>query len=174
MRLAWGNSVSEKFCDRVIWISQDLDLDASGLMACMAFESARSFRADIVNHVSNAIGLIQFMPSTASALGTSTEELGQMTPEDQLNYVWKYFAPRKGRLKNLGDIYMAILWPGGIGKADDAVLFNVNGPYRVQYAQNKGLDVNQNGLITKAEAVQKVQLRFDEGLQPAHYRDVAD
>lgn len=44
---------------------------------------------------SGAIGLIQFMPSTAKGLGTSTSALKQMTAVDQLAYVEKYFAPYK-------------------------------------------------------------------------------
>ncbi len=43
-------------------------------MAAMAFESARTFSADIVNKASGATGLIQFMPKTAEGLGTWTGE----------------------------------------------------------------------------------------------------
>lgn len=174
MELAWGNRVSITFCERVLWIAGDLGFDPSDLMACMAFESAESFRADIKHPKSNAIGLIQFMPSTASALGTSTEELSKMTPEDQLNYVWKYFAPRKGKLVNLGDLYMAVLWPGGIGKPDSAVLFSKNGPYAVQYAQNRGLDVNKDGEITRGEAVAKVYAKLTKGLGAGLVRTMPD
>ena len=173
MLLAWGNKVSLTFCQWVLWIQQDLGLDASGLMACMAWESARTFSANVMNTTTHAIGLIQFMPSTAAAMGTSTEALGAMTPEDQLHYVWQYFAPNRGRLNNLGDIYMAILWPGGIGKPDSTVLFGRNGPYPVQYAQNQGLDVNHDGNITRADAIQRVQQHFQMGMQPGFRRDMA-
>ena len=57
MQLAWGNKVSLTFCQRVLWIQQDLGLDASGLMACMAWESARTFSANVMNTTSHAIGL---------------------------------------------------------------------------------------------------------------------
>ena len=172
MQLAWGNKVSQTFCDRVLWIQQDLGLDASGLMACIAWESARTFSAKVMNTTSHTIGLIQFMPSTASAMGTSTEALSMMTAEDQLHYVWQYFAPNKGRLKNLGDIYMAILWPGGIGKPDSTVLFGRNGPFPVQYAQNQGLDVNHDGNITRADAIVRVQQHLQMGMQAGFYRDM--
>ncbi len=172
MQIAWGNKVSLTFCQRVLWIQQDLGLDANGLMACMAWESARTFHANVMNPTSHAIGLIQFMPSTASAMGTSTEALGAMTPEDQLHYVWQYFAPNRNRLRNLGDIYMAILWPGGIGKADSTVLFGRNGPYPVQYAQNQGLDVDHDGNVTRGDAIRRVQDHLTMGLQSGYYRDM--
>ena len=42
------------------------------LLACMAFESGMSFCSSIRNAASGATGLIQFMPSTARGLGTTT------------------------------------------------------------------------------------------------------
>jgi len=79
--IAWGAKVSPVFRDRVWWIADTLGLDPDDLMACMAWESAESFRADIKNAAgSGATGLIQFMPSTAKALGTTTTELAKMSP----------------------------------------------------------------------------------------------
>ena len=53
---------------------------------------------------SGAVGLIQFMPKTAIALGTTTEELAQMSMEDQFDFVEKYFTKKflgNGRYKKL-------------------------------------------------------------------------
>ena len=33
MKLAWGNKVSQQFCDRVVWMAKDLHTDPSFLMA---------------------------------------------------------------------------------------------------------------------------------------------
>ncbi len=41
--LAWGNKVSQPFRDRVTTMGGTLQVDPSFLMACMAFESGRSF-----------------------------------------------------------------------------------------------------------------------------------
>lgn len=154
--IAYGQKVSQTFRDRVLWIANDLALPVNDLMCCIAWESGQTFSASVKNAAgSGAVGLIQFMPQTAAALGTSTAALASMSPEDQLNYVWKYFSPYKGRLHNLGDIYMAILWPAAIGKDDGYVLFNQStGP--TAYAQNKGLDFNHDGLVTRGEAYQRV------------------
>ncbi len=167
--LAWGKKVSQTFRDRVFWIAEDLELDASDLMACMAFESGGTFRADIRNAAgSGAVGLIQFMPQTALMLGTTSEQLAAMSAEDQLNYVWKYLSPQKGRLNNLGDIYLSILWPAGIGKSDDWVLFAAGGARPKLYLQNKGLDTDHDGAVTRGETIAKVKAKLAEGMKPAN------
>lgn len=53
------------------------------------FESR--FRPDAVNPTSGATGLIQFMPSSARRLGTTTAALRTMTFEQQWPYVDRYF-----------------------------------------------------------------------------------
>jgi soluble lytic murein transglycosylase-like protein len=108
-QIAWGKKVSSTFRERVLWIADDLGCNPDYLMACMAWESAETFRPDIKNAAgSGATGLIQFMPSTAKGLGTTTAELAEMTSEDQLRFVYKYFEPYRGRLNNLGDVYMGV------------------------------------------------------------------
>lgn len=166
--IAWGSKVSPVFRERVWWIADTLGLDPDDLMACMAWESAESFRPDIRNAAgSGATGLIQFMPSTAVSLGTSTAKLAKMTAEDQLNYVYKYFRPYAGRLNNLGDIYMAILWPAGVGKSDEYVLWNKsNKP--TTYRQNAGLDINKDQRITRGECLVKIKEKLAKGKQPRY------
>ena len=163
MELAWGKKVSPAFKRRVIEISAELGMDPNNLMAAMAFESARTFRADIENPFSGAAGLIQFMPATAKGLGTSTAALKKMTPVAQLEFVRRYFLPQKSRLNDLNDVYMAILWPRAVGRPASHVWF-VNGSR--QYSQNKGLDVNFDGVVTKAEAASRVQQHLDGGMRP--------
>lgn len=172
--IAWGAKVSDLFLDRVKWIVDDLDIGysladgTSKLMACMAWESNETFEPDVRNMAgSGATGLIQFMPSTAKALGTDVLKLAHMTAEDQLNYVWKYFEPYRGRLKTLGDLYMAILWPKGVGKPETYVLW-AKGNAPTTYRQNSGLDLNRDGVITKAEATAKVAEKLSKGMGPGY------
>lgn len=167
-KIAWGSKISPIFKERVLWIANTLGCDVNHLMACMAWESAETFRPDIKNAAgSGATGLIQFMPRTAKTLGTTTEALAKMTAEDQLRYVYYYFKPYTGRLKNLGDVYMAILWPGGVGKSDDYVLFD-RAKKPTTFRQNAGLDVNKDGLVTRAECLVKVKQKLSKGLLPAN------
>jgi hypothetical protein len=175
--LAWGAKVSPAFRDKVRTISASLPCDPSDLMACMAWESGRSFRPDVRNMAgSGAVGLIQFMPTVAQELGASDDALAAMTAEAQLDYVERYFAMWKRRLApgkpfGLGDLYMAILWPAAVGKPDDFVLFDVDDTaHPARYRQNAGLDIDKDGKVTKAEAAAKVLAMKAEGLRPLNVR----
>ncbi len=149
---------SDAFRQKVIQIAANLDIDPNFLMAIMSFESGASFSPSMKNAAgSGAVGLIQFMPSTAKGLGTTTADLAAMTAVRQLDFVEKYFMPFKGRLKTIEDAYMAVLFPKGIGKGGGFVLFTR--PSK-QYAQNKGLDLNGDGVITVAEAAARVRQRL--------------
>lgn len=89
-----------------------------------------------------------------------------MSAVQQLVYVEKYFRPRKGKLKTLSDVYMAILWPSAIGQPDTHVLFRESDPkHPKRYIQNAKLDWNDDGCITKAEATRKVTRLLGVGMQ---------
>ena len=123
----------------------------------MAFETGSSFDPAKRNPASSATGLIQFIRPTAVSLGTTTDELRTMTRVQQMDWVLKYFKAgpiRKLSSVTLEDLYMAILWPAAVGKPNDYVLFS--SPSKA-YEQNKGLDINKDGNITKAEAAGKVR-----------------
>lgn len=153
--------MSAAFKRKVIEIAAEIGIDSNFLMAAMAFESARTFSAGIQNPSSKATGLIQFMPSTAKALGTSIEALKKMTPVEQLDYVRLYFLPNRGKLRDLSDLYMAILWPRAIGRPTSHILFARGSN---QY-QNRALDADNDGVVTKAEAANRVQQHLVEGMR---------
>lgn len=162
--IAWGGCVSGAFKDKVIDITARLRVSPDYLMACMAFETGETFDPAIKNAAgSGAVGLIQFMPNTARALGTTVEALAGMTALEQLDYVEKYFKPYRGKLNTLEDVYMAILYPAAIGKPASHVLFKSGS---IAYEQNKGLDENRDGNITLAEISGKVRAKYEKGLKP--------
>lgn len=161
--MAWGGKVSPAFRARVRQISARLMCDPSDLMACIAFETGETFSPSIRNRASGATGLIQFMPATARALGTTTEALAAMTAEAQLDYVERYFGGRA--LTTLEDLYMAILWPRAVGKPNSYVIFREPS---AAYAQNKGLDANRDGEVTKGEACMRVLAKRAKGLSVEH------
>lgn len=166
--LAWGAHVSAQFRAKVMGIAGRLVMNPNHLMACMAWESAETFSPKITNAAgSGATGLIQFMPSTARGMGVTTGALAAMTAEMQLDYVEEYFKPYRGKLKTLSDVYMAILWPAGIGKPESYVLWE-RGKAPTTYRQNAGLDINKDAAITKAEAARKVSEKLEKGLLPQH------
>lgn len=158
--LAWGTKVSADFRARVRQICADLGCEPDHLMAAMAFETGETFSPSIRNRTSGATGLIQFLPSTAKNLGTTTAELAQMTAERQLDFVESYFKPQRGRLQGLEDVYMAILFPVAVGKASGFVLFARPSD---EYTQNSGLDRDGDGAVTKAEAASAVAAKLAKG-----------
>lgn len=168
MTMAWGARVSPEFRTRVIRMAGHLGSNPDNHMACMAWETGRKFTPNVVNGAgSGAIGLIQFMPQTATSLGTSTERLGAMSAVEQLDYVEMFFNPWRGKLHTLEDMYMAILWPSAISKPLWYVLFDRRDSlHPKRYMQNAGLDFNHDGVVTKAEACAKVREQLLLGLKP--------
>ena len=163
--LAWGNRVSAAFRDKVFLICTILGIDPDYLMACIAWESNETFSPKVKNMAgSGATGLIQFMPKTAIGLGTTVDKLAAMSPEEQLDWVLAYFKPYRSKLHTLSDLYLAILWPAGIGKPESFVLWS-KGTSPTTYRQNAGLDANADHDITKAEAAAKVQAKLVRGRQ---------
>lgn len=164
--IIWGAKVEPSFRAGVLWIEQQLELDADKLMACMAFETGGTFSPTVRNAAgSSAIGLIQFMATTAKQLGTSTEALGRLTATQQLSYVYHYFRRFGGDLSHwsLEDVYMAILYPAAIGKPLDWEM-----PWKygsLAYKQNAGLDLNKDHKITKREAAAGVLAKYELGKQ---------
>ena len=74
--LAWGQKLTQAERIAVFDLADGLDVQPDNLMACMAWESAETFSPKVKNAAgSGAVGLIQFMPATARALGTTAEEL---------------------------------------------------------------------------------------------------
>jgi spore maturation protein SpmB len=165
--LAWGARVSTDFAAAVIGLCRRLrwsGAHASWLMACMAFESDETFSASVRNKAgSGAVGLIQFMPATARGIGTTVGNLELLSAESQLYYVQQYFAPYAHRIASLSDMYMAILLPKYIGTRDSVVLFSGG---TVAYRQNAGLDADNDGRVTQAEATARVAAKLQRGLQP--------
>jgi hypothetical protein len=164
--LAWGAKVSATFRQRIRLTGRDFGFDPNWLMACMAFETGRTFSPSIRNPKSTATGLIQFMAATAAEYGVTTDQLAAMTAESQIDYVWKYFRDRirqHGPIRRLTDCYMAILNPAAMGKPDDWPMWVAGSS---QYAANAGLDANKDHTITKAEAGARVAAVLAEGLHP--------
>lgn len=164
--LAWGQKLTPNQRGLVFELCERQLLVPDYLMSCMAFESAETFRPNIRNAAgSGAVGLIQFMPATVKPWGITTEQLAALTVDQQLAWVERYFKPYRGRLHTLADHYMAILWPKGIGKPESWALWSKAGS-PITFRQNAGLDVDRNGVITKAEAAKKVQAKLVRGMLP--------
>ena len=149
-----------EFAQGVSRLATKYGVKPAALLAVMEFESG--FDPSIENQAgSGATGIIQFMPSTARSLGTSVEALARMTRLEQLTYVEKYFDQFASRIQNgdIDDVYMAVLYPRAVGKDDGYVLFSAG---TTAYSQNRGLDTNGDGTVTKFEAASKVRRLYYE------------
>jgi len=149
--------LSPQFRAKAQLVANRLGINLDDFYRVMHFETGGEFSPATRNRAgSGATGLIQFMPDTAKGLGTTTDALAKMTPEQQLDYVEKYLAPHKGKLGNLKDLYMAILYPAAVGKAEDTVLFTPQKTPKA-YLQNAALDTDKKGYVTVGDAVAAVQ-----------------
>lgn len=139
------------FKKKVDKVAAALGISSNNLMAIMKQESGVNPQAR--NRTSRATGLIQFMPDTARMLGTTIDELYQMDGVQQLDYVYKYFKMTGVGDGSLGELYTAVFMPKYVGYPKDTVLGQRGAPgfSGKVYAQNSGLDRNQDGVITKAD-----------------------
>lgn len=153
-----GKKALKELQQEFSWTNDQLDY----LIACMAFESNLNPKA--TNPYSGAVGLIQFMPNICKAYGTTTMEMLGRSFVGQIPYVKKHFQPYYKRTKTLSDMYMAIFMPSFIGKPEEAIIFDKT-TKPISYNQNKGLDINKDGKITKLEASLMVLKRYQNGLK---------
>ena len=160
--MLFENKVSSAFADKVKQIGNRLGINPDYLMSCMGFETIYTFNPAIQNSI-GATGLIQFLPSTAIGLGTTTDTLRKMTAVNQLDYVEKYFVnviAKSGKLKTLVDVYLAIFYPAAIGKPDSYKFSDV-----VERA-NPVFDSNGDKLLTKkevADTISKFTVQHSKG-----------
>lgn len=170
------------FLKKLQSIATDLQVQPDWIMAVMNSETGGTFNPQIVNKQKAAIpgydgngtlvkpagtpdstndferskyratGLIQFMPKTAKYLGTSTQDLYKMTNVQQLDYVYKYFLPAKGKMKNFEDVYQFTFYPYSVGKPEDYIFGSEKGlDYAKKLVQQNPLDLNHDGHLTVAE-----------------------
>jgi len=160
-----GNQPSDwaadaNFIEKVKTVAAGLKCNYIDLLSCMAVETGGSFNPAIRNKVSNATGLIQFLPPTAIKLGTTVDYLASLTRTDQMDWVNKYYGgTRIPKLSSVSitDLYMAILYPIAVGEPLDYVLFRAGS---IQYTQNSGLDSGRKGYITVGDASSLVTTRI--------------
>lgn len=160
MALVFENKVPASyrvdFINKVKDISSKLNIDPNWLMAIMYWESNKTFSPSITNPI-GAVGLIQFIPSTAKSLGTTSSALKNMTAVQQLDYVYKYYLPYKGKLKNYIDTYFVTFFPLAVGKPDDYVLQTNSLSSSLIASQNPAFDTDKNKKVQVWE-VKKVML----------------
>lgn len=146
------DAVEPGFARALDAMGRSLGLDPNGIAAVMSLESG--FNPAAVNKSTDATGLVQFIPSTAAAFGTSTNALKRMSAIEQLPYARKLFTSKKIRPAVMGDYYMSVFMPAFVGQPADTVLAVKGEPI---YDKNAGLDVDQDGTLTVGDVTRKIE-----------------
>lgn len=142
------------FIAKVKEVSARLGINPNWLMQVMYFESAKTFSPSVSNPYTGAVGLIQFMPDTAIGLGTTVLQLSNMTAVQQLEYVYKYFAPYKSKIKSYVDLYLSTFFPLAVGKDENFIIQTSKLSASLIATQNPVFDLNKDGQITVKEITQ--------------------
>ena len=145
----YTDSDKADFLAKVKAVASNLGINPDWLMGVMYKESR--LKPGAVNGTTGASGLIQFMPDTAAALGTSVAALRKMTGCGQLLYIEKYYRPYLGKLKSFPDLYLATFFPAALGKPDEYVMRTSLLSANLIAGQNPAVDLNKDGQITVAE-----------------------
>lgn len=137
------------FLARLSSVAAYLGTSENALLGVMWVESR--IKPAARNEKTGAVGLIQFMPSTCTSLGTAASAIQAMSATNQLAYVQKYLSPYRGRISSFFDLYVAVFYPYALGKPDSFQLPEIVAKY------NSAFDLNQNGIITIGEIKQKLK-----------------
>jgi murein DD-endopeptidase MepM/ murein hydrolase activator NlpD len=100
------------FAQKIKQVAANINADPIDLATLISFETAGTFspsiRGPVVKGRGRAVGLIQFMSSTAAELGTTSEALAQMSQVEQMDYVERYLVKRGFRGGTLKQLYSTV------------------------------------------------------------------
>lgn len=153
-----STKLGKDFLEKTKQVAQEVGCDYKDLLAVMNSESGLNPAAQ--NQNGGATGLIQFMPATARAMGTTTDAIKNMSGVQQLDLVKRYILNQKkaagleGQRISAGQLYSLIFLPA---RAKREVLTTSNEKY---YTCNRGLDANHDGQITSTELGNRVRSKY--------------
>jgi hypothetical protein len=161
------------FLEGLVEMSKRLGVNPGDMLAKMASESSLMPNAQHPDTL--ATGLIQMIPSTARAQGTTVEALKGMSRAEQLPFIEKFLKKSLSGVKrpvSPGHLYTATFLPAFVKEKEDFVLASRDGslpkgrPESADwYAGNKGLDFDSDGRIQIFELGKRLaKLRKDFGI----------
>lgn len=153
------------YLSKLLDVCKRLHIEPNWLQWVIYKETAGTFNPAIQNAKTNATGLIQFMPRTAAGLGTSVTALKAMNVVQQLDWVYKYYAPKAGKIKSVHDLYAVTFWPIAIGKADTYVFETKTLTAERVASMNRVVDINKDGKITFAEFKKYVEVGMTDTIK---------
>jgi hypothetical protein len=133
-----------EFDDELEAQAMESDLDPAKIRAVMGPESGGD--AGARNPESGATGLIQFLPSVARGLGTTTDELAKMSSTEELPYVMRYLSDRGVTSDSpQSDYILAVAAPAFIGRPAHSIVYRKG---TKAWEQNPGWRPADGGDIT--------------------------
>lgn len=140
----------------------------SYLLTCINFETAGTFSPSKENHVSHALGLIQFMPKKLKEWKVTPAEIAALSFDKQLDYVFRFFEEYHyiKKCHYLEDYYLSIFYPAIVGKHPDSVISRRGSAL---YKQNqKAFDKNHKGFYTAGDVASPIFTRYWLGMSPSN------
>lgn len=138
-------------------MAMESDLDPEKIRRVMGPETGGTMSPSARNPESGATGLIQFLPSVARSLGTTTEELSKMSATEQLPFVMRYLSERGVTSDSpQSDYILAVAAPAFIGRRPETVVYRKGSK---AWEQNPGWRPPDGGDIT----VGSIQAFYGEG-----------
>lgn len=153
-----------EFDDELEALAMENDLDPAKIRHVMGPETAGTMSAGARNPQSGATGLIQFLPSVARSLGTTTDELAKMSSTEQLPYVMRYLSERGVTSDSpQSDYVLAVAAPAFVGREPHAVVYRKG---TKAWEQNPGWRPADGGDITVG-SIQAFYEREGKAAEPA-------
>jgi hypothetical protein len=158
------DDLSDQFFEDIIDLCARLQCDPLDMLSVMMAESA--VKAAARNPISNASGLIQFLPSTLTHLGwtRTPEEFRRLNADQQLRYVEAYFQPYVHYgLDSAARVYQVVFLPSSLplGSGFSTVIARKGGLNSAVYDRNRGLDSDFNGAITVGELQSAIERHYN-------------
>lgn len=138
--------------------------------------SESGMRPSAHNFNGNAVGLIQFMPSTLLGLGWTKgwDAFGQLTATEQVPFVERYYRVYAPECTSDALCYVATFLPALLHNAaamgHDYVLCGKDGPLAWAYRANPGLDRDGDGRITVGD----LSRQLETACKGARYAAIVD
>lgn len=162
--ILFQNVQREKIIIETNWTEQQVDClytiaNAIGtkpkyLLNIIKLES--NYKTTALNNKTNAVGLIQWIPSTLEDYSLTTTDVYYMNVEQQLDLILKYYSPYKHEnLKNQLKLFAITFYPEILNHWQDTnyVIGSEVSIYRTKKiaANNKGYDLNNDSKIELKE-----------------------
>lgn len=134
------------YINQLTTVCANLGIAVDWLVAIIGVETANTYSSTITNGI-GCVGLIQFCPGHGDvAVGSTTAQLKQMTVEQQLPYVQKYFEVQKQTFgmqwNSFADVYMTVFLPAYASKPDSFTVSQTianSNPYLFQNPNDRTL-----------------------------------